>query len=164
MKLLGLDYGDKRIGLAIGDSETKTAVPFLVLENKGRKSVVDELQNIVREESVDRVVVGFPYTAVGKIADFRFSILDCKTTKTNVDVDGEEATLQNENLKNGQGQKVSRFIGYLKENLSVPVVMHDERLSTREADNLLKGHGDLKKNDDVAAMVILQGYLDKEEV
>ena len=167
MKLLGIDYGDKRIGLAIGDSTTKIAVPFLILENENKKQVLTELQKVIKEENVEQIVVGFPYTAKEKNAGFdsaplglnsgrrqplpdsRFQIPDSKMTE-----------LREEDLENEQGQKVLQFVKYLKEQLDVPVVMHDERLSTREADNLIRGHGDLKENDDVAAMVILQAFLD----
>ncbi|MFA5318340.1 MAG: Holliday junction resolvase RuvX [Patescibacteria group bacterium] len=55
-KYLGIDYGTKRIGLAIGDSETKTAVVFNTVNN------IDEVKKIAEEEEINIVVVGKPYS------------------------------------------------------------------------------------------------------
>lgn len=62
MRMLGIDYGTKRVGIAIGDSEVRVAVPFIVLEVSSQKSVVSgavkEIARMVKEESVDLVVIG----------------------------------------------------------------------------------------------------------
>jgi len=55
-KYLGIDYGTKRIGLSIGDGDTKTAVVFNTVNN------IDEVIKIVKAEEIDIVIVGKPYS------------------------------------------------------------------------------------------------------
>ena len=57
-KLLGIDYGEKRIGLAIADGESKAVAPFKILENK--KNFFSELGKIIDQENIDLIVVGLP--------------------------------------------------------------------------------------------------------
>ncbi len=57
-KYLGIDYGAKRIGLAIGDSETKTAVVFGVAQN------INDINKIVRQEDIGIIIIGAPYSIV----------------------------------------------------------------------------------------------------
>lgn len=61
MKLLAIDYGTKRIGLAIGDTTDKAVVPFGVIENKGDVFVLGEIKKICNEEYVDKIIIGLPY-------------------------------------------------------------------------------------------------------
>lgn len=63
MRLLGIDYGTKRVGLAIGDTETKLAVPYDTIAMAG--SLLDCLMNIVRREKIEKLVVGAPKTLAG---------------------------------------------------------------------------------------------------
>ncbi len=64
MKLLAVDYGAKRIGLALGDSEGGIVVPFKVIQNG--KNTLEEIKNLVREKRIDRIIVGLPLTMRGK--------------------------------------------------------------------------------------------------
>ena len=64
MKVLGIDYGSKRIGLAIGDENLKIAVPLKTIRNDG--STFQEVAKIIEENSVSKVVVGLPLTLSGK--------------------------------------------------------------------------------------------------
>ncbi|OGY41673.1 MAG: hypothetical protein A2Y67_03925 [Candidatus Buchananbacteria bacterium RBG_13_39_9] len=57
-KLLAIDYGEKKIGLAIGDSETKIASPFRILVNN--KELMDKLKEICQKEEIDKIVIGLP--------------------------------------------------------------------------------------------------------
>lgn len=57
---LGIDYGDRRIGLALSDPEQKLARRFMTLENAGRKNAVEDIVRIIVEEKVGKVVVGLP--------------------------------------------------------------------------------------------------------
>lgn len=63
-KLLGIDYGERRIGLAVADSEDGIAVQRGVLENT--KEFFDELTNIVRKNGIAKIVVGLPLGLNGK--------------------------------------------------------------------------------------------------
>lgn len=59
-KILAIDYGDRRVGLATADSEARIALPFGILENKGMKGLIQKIAEICRTEDVIRIVVGFP--------------------------------------------------------------------------------------------------------
>lgn len=122
MKYLGIDWGEKRIGLALGDSETKIATPFKVVGG------IDEIIKIIKDEDINTAVVGVP-------------------------------------LKMGGGEKISdefiRFIDLLKEKISIPIYKVDERLSSKAADALAGGKKVKAERDAIAAMLILQSYLDK---
>lgn len=65
MKFLGVDYGEKRIGLAIGDDEIKIASPFGILENKNKDFVLGGIREICFEEDVGAIVIGLPLTMAG---------------------------------------------------------------------------------------------------
>ena len=59
MRILGIDYGDKKIGLAFGDSSARVAVPLEVIVNEGDVTI-EALVHRVKEEDISLVVVGVP--------------------------------------------------------------------------------------------------------
>ncbi|MBI4592489.1 Holliday junction resolvase RuvX [Candidatus Uhrbacteria bacterium] len=59
MRILGIDYGDKKIGLAFGDSSVRVAVPLEVIRNDG-SATIEMLVRRITDEQIDRVVVGVP--------------------------------------------------------------------------------------------------------
>jgi putative holliday junction resolvase len=61
MRILGIDYGAKKIGIAIGDTETKIASPWMILENQGHGESIKQIKLICERESVERVVLGVPH-------------------------------------------------------------------------------------------------------
>lgn len=126
-KILGIDYGSKRIGLALGDEEYRIALPFDIVENN--QGLIGELRRIIDSEEIYRMVVGIPLGMNGK-----------ETQKT-VEVQG--------------------FIDLLEQNFNMPIITEDERLSSKLADQLFREYKQKYDRDAVAAMVILQGYLDK---
>lgn len=65
--LLGLDFGEKRIGVAVSDETAIIAVPLTVLEFKGRKHLLAELAKLVEEYRVDKIIVGLPRRMSGEI-------------------------------------------------------------------------------------------------
>ena len=65
MRILGLDIGDKRIGVAITDKSETIAKPLKVINNDDR--VIDELNNLIKDYNVKKMVVGIPYTLRGEI-------------------------------------------------------------------------------------------------
>lgn len=121
-RYLGIDYGTQRIGLALGDSESKIAIPF--------KTVADlnEVAAIIKDEEVDEIVVGLPLTMNSEAGHMK--------------------------------EAVDKFIAELIALVGLPVKEIDERLTSKAADALL-GKRDKANRDAVAAMVILQTYLDK---
>lgn len=58
MKYLGIDYGTKRVGLAVSDDEGRLAFPLLVLENRGIQNLADDIARVCRAEKIDGVVLG----------------------------------------------------------------------------------------------------------
>ncbi len=121
---LGVDWGEKRIGLALADSELRLATPFKTVAN------LKELVVVVKEEMVDILVLGKP-----------------------VKMRGEEDGLNPDFLK---------FFDDLESTLpDVKIELVDERLSSQEADARVGGKKTKAGRDEVAAMIILQSYLDK---
>ncbi len=66
MKLLAIDYGTKRIGLALGDSESRVAAPWKVLHLKNDETLSIEIAKIVVEEDIGAVVLGEPVLMSGE--------------------------------------------------------------------------------------------------
>lgn len=60
MRVLGIDYGAKRVGLALGDTETKIASPWSVVPNEGALALLAKLHAVITEEQVKTVVIGIP--------------------------------------------------------------------------------------------------------
>ncbi|KKR19917.1 MAG: hypothetical protein UT48_C0026G0008 [Parcubacteria group bacterium GW2011_GWE2_39_37] len=122
-RYLGIDYGTKRIGLALGDSEMKIAMPFMVVAD------VDAVIKAIEDEDIDEIVIGLPIT-----------------------------------MKNEAGamkKDVDQFIEKLKEKTSLPIIEIDERLTSKGADALVGNKKTKAERDAIAAMIILQSYLDK---
>ena len=122
MRYLGVDWGEKRIGLALGDSETKIATPLKVV------AALDDVLAAVREEGADILVVGSPVSLAGRMPD-RAAYID--------------------------------FLKTLKDKSGLPVELADERLSSKAVDALSGSKKTKASRDALAAMLILQGYLDK---
>ena len=61
-RILALDYGEKRVGLAISDIMKIIAKPFKTLSNTSDKSIINELKIIIVEKSIEKIVVGLPTT------------------------------------------------------------------------------------------------------
>jgi len=65
MKVLAIDYGERRVGLAVGDTDTALALPYGKLERRSDELLLEELQKIVDAEEIGTVVVGEPLTLSG---------------------------------------------------------------------------------------------------
>jgi putative Holliday junction resolvase len=130
MKFLGIDYGEKNIGLATGDDETRLASPFGILENKDQDFVLGGLKEICLEEEIGKIIIGLPLTMSGEIGP--------------------------------QAGAVNDFISFLKNNFDFPIETEDERLTSAMVDKLMEESG-VKERDAVAAMIILQSYLDRQK-
>jgi len=131
-RVLGLDLGDVRIGVAISDPDRRMAVPLGTVHT-GAPADLAAIAKLVEENGVTLVVVGHPLVMSGKA--------------------GVRA-------RHAEG-----FAEALRTFLDVPVVLHDERLSTAEAEKALReagagGRDRRKAVDRSAATVILQSYLD----
>lgn len=65
--LLGLDFGQKRIGVAVSDESRSMAFPLTMIPFNGRKQVMQDLQKIMRQHPADTIVVGLPVTLAGHL-------------------------------------------------------------------------------------------------
>lgn len=135
MRLLGIDYGSKTVGLAITDSMGITVQPLKTIvrdrESKLRKTLA-EIQKIVEEMGVEKIILGLPLN------------MD--------DTEGERALC------------TRAFAEKLSARVSVPIEFEDERLTTVEAAEILDESGvkrceQKKFIDQVAAQLILEQYL-----
>jgi len=60
MKLLGIDYGEAKVGAAFGDTKSKVATPFKIIKSLGWNEVIKEIATIVASEKIEKVIVGMP--------------------------------------------------------------------------------------------------------
>lgn len=136
MKYLGIDYGDKKIGLALGDDGSHVAVPLeVVCVGANGRSPVQRITEIIREEQIDEVVVGVPLPTVDAVGTIH------------------ELSVQ----------RVRDWIQKLQAEISVPVHETDERYTTAEAIRSQKESGATAEEDAIAAAIILQAWFDEGE-
>jgi len=131
--ILGIDFGRARIGVAISDELRLLAHPLETIP--ANKDSGKRIAEIVRERKIDKVVVGIPRQMSGEIG-----------------------TAANEALE---------FAAKLRTLLPCEVLTWDERLTTVAANRALRDAGKTTRQtrkfvDQVAAQMILQGYLDRE--
>ncbi|MDD5749203.1 MAG: Holliday junction resolvase RuvX [Patescibacteria group bacterium] len=63
--ILGIDYGDKRIGLALAEVGS-LALPYKVIGNRGRQDLLKQIKEIIKENNISRLVLGLPLSLSGK--------------------------------------------------------------------------------------------------
>lgn len=132
MMVLGIDYGSAKVGLAVGDSETKLALPFRTVENVSRIELLQAIESIIAEENIEQLIVGEPIAA---------------HTDAPLDEVSRSATQE--------------FAKQLESATSLPVVLVDERFTTEQAKQLQKD-GSEASDHELAAMLILQTFFDKQ--
>jgi len=76
MKILGIDYGEKRIGLAVSDPSHTVAHSLKALERKGTRNYFKEIKSLVEENWVGRIVVGLPRNMDGSLGKKSKEVLD----------------------------------------------------------------------------------------
>jgi putative Holliday junction resolvase len=147
MRLVGIDFGERRIGLAVSDASGTLARPLRTIERDrsdelaadALASVIDDLNaqaNIDAEPAVSSIVVGLPTRLDGSASD--------------------------------QTVRAQKMAALLASRTAIPVVFQDERLSSHEAgERLALKERDWRKRkeklDAAAAAVILQDYLDRHQ-
>ena len=132
-RIMGLDIGDKTIGVAVSDIMGLTAQGVTTIKRVGKKKDIEEIKKIIAERQVNKIVSGLPKNMNGTVGT--------------------------------QGEKVQKFCELLKEETNLPIEFWDERLSTVAAErSLIEGNvrreNRKKVIDMLAAVIILQGYLD----
>lgn len=136
MRIMGLDFGSKTVGVAISDALLITAQGIEIVrreqENKLRRTLA-RIEELIKEYEVDKIVLGLPKNMDGSI--------------------GERA------------EKTLEFKAMLERRTGLEVILWDERLTTVAADKLMMEVGVRREErkkyvDSIAATFILQGYLD----
>ncbi|MBQ8318577.1 MAG: Holliday junction resolvase RuvX [Lachnospiraceae bacterium] len=138
MRVIGLDYGTKTVGVAVSDEMKLIAQPLLTIERKQAnklRQTYAAIEKIIEEQDVELIVLGYP--------------------KNMNNTEGERA------------QATTEFKEALERRTGLQVVLVDERLTTVEADRILEDTGVAKSSrkehiDKMAAAIILQNYLDVE--
>ena len=136
MRVIGLDYGSKTVGVALSDELMLTAQPLTTIHRdrptKLRQTLA-QIEQIIEQYDVDRIVVGWPKK-----------------------LDNEEGE---------RCEKTKEFGDMLENSTGLEIIYQDERLTTAQADGVLEQGGirkDKRKQyiDKMAASLILQNYLD----
>lgn len=136
MRIMGLDYGSKTVGVAISDTLGITAQGIETIERKEEnklRQTLARIEALVKEYEVEKIVLGFP-----------------------------------KNMNNTLGERAEKSLEFkekLERRAGIPVIMWDERLTTVEAERTLIESKVRRENrkkyvDKIAAVFILQGYLD----
>lgn len=136
-RILGLDFGDRRIGVAVSDELGLTAQPVLTLVRKNLKQDLKSLGRLLRKFNCSAIVIGNPLYMSGDLSP--------------------------------QAAKTQAFAETLRATFALPVHLWDERLTSAEAHRHLHEAGrPLAAHravvDQVAAVLILQGFLDARRV
>lgn len=131
-RVAAIDFGEKRIGIALSDAHRKIALPVKMVE--GGKRAIQNIKAALPLKEIDLILVGYPLEMSGR--------------------KGAMATL------------VEQFSKTLEEALGIPILLVDERLSSKGAEVELKQISLKRKErnekiDIVAAVLLLQTYLDR---
>ena len=134
-RIMGLDIGDKTIGVAVSDLMGLTAQGVKTVKRVGKKKDIEALKEIIKERQDNKIVSGLPKNMNGTLGP--------------------------------QGEKVIKFCELLEEETGIKIEYWDERLSTVAAEKTLIQGNVRRENrkcviDMVAAVIILQGYLDRQ--
>ena len=137
MRILALDVGERRIGLALSDPTGVIASPIEAIELDDSEAAHDQAARHASGLELSEIVVGMPYSMSG--------------------------------ARGRQAGRVAAFVRELAKRVDVPVTTVDERLSTAQAERLLRDRGvepsrDKGRLDSAAAAVILQSYLDSRRL
>lgn len=134
MKVLSIDYGDVRTGIAISDVRGMLASPLCVIEQSYQPKLVDRIVQIVEENKIEKIVIGLPRNMDGS---YGYRCDECRS------------------LGDAIAQKIDVDIFYEDERLTT--VMAHNVLS----DNNVRGKKRKQTVDAVSAVMILQSFLDK---
>lgn len=136
-RVLGLDVGARRIGVAVSDPLGITAQGLPTIHRQNKRLDLAQLEKVIREYQVTAIVVGLP---------LRMS--------------GQEGT---------QSEKMRRFADDLHKHFQLPVHLWDERLTSAEANRVLREtEMSIEKRgqavDQMAAVLILQSWMERRSV
>ncbi len=136
MRIMGLDFGSRTVGVAVSDELGLTAQGVEIIRRKSPgklRQTLARLEELVISYDVEKIVLGYP-----------------------------------KNMNNTEGERCEKTVEFkekLERRMELPIVLWDERLTTVAAQNIMTESGirvEERKEyvDELAAMLILQGYLD----
>jgi putative Holliday junction resolvase len=133
--MLGIDYGSRRIGMAISDVTGMIARPLDTIHRSVLEDDMKKIEAAIEQFQPEEIVIGLPVSMNGQSSE-----------KT---------------------KEVINFIDNMKKSIRIPIVQWDERLTTVIGERMLIDSGVRRENrknmiDKVAAVVILQSYLDSK--
>ena len=136
MRILGLDFGSKTVGVAVSDELLITAQGVEIIRRKSPsklRQTLARIEELVGEYGVERIVLGYPKNM--------------------------------NNTEGDRCEKTKEFKELLEKRTGLEVILWDERLTTVAADMSMMEMGIRRENrkeyvDEIAAILILQGYLD----
>ena len=142
MRALGIDHGSKRVGLALGDTESRVASPWGVITEPDPLALLARIHDVIARDMVEAIVVGIP------------------------------KSLKDHAHQNAQTHEIKKFIEAIKglglPVHEVSEVMSSKLAATQMEDahpverGRKRGAGALEKRDDLAAANILQTWLDRQ--
>jgi putative Holliday junction resolvase len=133
MRILGIDYGDRKIGISVSDELGWTAQGVGVIRVRDEEEAMERIGELIREYGISEIVIGLPRNMDASIGP--------------------------------RGELSMRLADTLRQRFRLPVHLWDERLSTAHAERTLIA-ADMSRSkrkkvvDKLAAVLILQGYLD----
>ena len=133
MRILALDHGTRRIGVAVSDATRTIATPLEYIPAEPFAGFLERLKKLIAEQEVELLLIGMPRNMDGSYGP--------------------------------AAQKVEVFVAALKNAITTPIRLWDERLTSAQANRLLIQGGvrrDQRKEkvDKMAAAILLQSYLD----
>jgi putative Holliday junction resolvase len=136
-RILGIDYGTVRIGLSVSDPLKIIAQGLKTIRNDADS--LGEIVSVIAQQQIEKIIVGYPLNLKGEVST--------------------------------KAEEVNEFVKRLKEKTSVEVMLLDERFTSVMAQRSIISMGTKKKQreknkgkvDEVAAAILLQGYLDSRK-
>ena len=138
--MMSIDYGEKRVGVAISDPMLTISYPLCTINRSNSSSLIDEILEIANDKNVKKIIIGLPLSMSGKYSKQTKKVIEFKNT-------------------------LIKRISNNKIDISIDVI--DERLSSVSAKNIMIEQGiktghNKSKIDELSAAIILQEYLDSK--
>ena len=135
---MSIDYGDKRVGIALSDPMHTISYPFTVINRIDEKHLIAEILKIIDEKQIEKIIIGLPISMSGKPSTQTKKVISFKDTLYKEFIDRE---------------------------INIEIDTIDERLSSVSAKNIMIQQGiktghNKGKIDELSASIILQEYLD----
>ena len=139
-RIMAIDYGDKRVGIALSDPMHIISYPLCTINNYSKEILIDNILEILNEKDVNKIIIGLPLSMSGKYSNQTKKVICFK------DLLIKELAIK---------------------NLNIIINTLDERLSSVSAKNIMIQQGiktghNKSKIDELSAAIILQEYLDSK--